>query len=41
MNLYTMGMFTPERRNEALMCISLMDFDGKDEMLSRLREGAI
>jgi hypothetical protein len=41
MSLYNMGMFTPERKDEALMCISLMDFDGKDELISRLREGAI
>ncbi len=39
MNLYSMGMFTPERQREAILCISLMDFDGKDEMLTRLREG--
>lgn len=40
MNLYSMGMFTPEKRDEAVMCISLMDFDGKDEMMRRLKEGA-
>ena len=39
MSLYNMGMFTEEKKDEAILCISLMDFDGKDEVLARLREG--
>lgn len=36
--LFSLGMLDPARRKEALIAIKLMDFDGKEEMLSKLAE---
>ncbi len=36
--LYNMGMFSPERKREAELCISMMDFEGKDSILHRICE---
>ncbi|MBQ7669652.1 MAG: hypothetical protein IJS45_02895 [Clostridia bacterium] len=35
---FAMGLFSPERREEAAACFSMMDFEGKDELLSKLSE---
>lgn len=35
--LYSMGVFAPERREEAVMLLSMMEFEGRDELLSRLK----
>ena len=35
---FAMGLFKPERREEALACISMMDFEGKDKMIKMLSE---
>ena len=32
-----MGIFDPARSNEAVSCISMMDFEGKDALVSRLK----
>ena len=34
---YKMGIFDPARSNEAVSCISMMDFEGKDALVSRLK----
>ena len=34
--LFSLGMLSPERRNEAKMAIKLMDFYGKEELLNKL-----
>ena len=34
--LYKMGLFSPENRAQASLCLSLMDFEGKDEILAKL-----
>lgn len=36
--LFSLGMLSPERKSEALLAIKMMDFDGKEELLARLRE---
>ena len=37
LQLYNAGMFNPELREQAIMAINMMDFEGKSEVLSRLR----
>jgi len=38
MELYRMGIFAPGRESEALACLALMDFDGRDELMQSLAE---
>lgn len=33
------GLFSPERREEALLCLEMMDFDGRDRMIELVRNG--
>ena len=37
--MYQMGMFDPARADQAVAAISLMDFEGKDETVERVRQG--
>ena len=37
---FAMGLFKPERRDEALSCVSMMDFEGKDKMIKTLSENS-
>ena len=34
--LYSAGMFNPQLADQALICIGMMDFDGKDEVLQKI-----
>ena len=34
--LFSLGMLNPERKDEALLAIKLMDFDGKDELMRQI-----
>ena len=36
---FAMGMFSPARREEAVKCISMMEFEGKDALIRELTEG--
>jgi len=36
--LYTMGVFEPQNRSSAIMLIEMMDFEGKDRLLEKLKE---
>lgn len=36
MELYRMGIFEPGREEQAMNCLELMDFDGKDELMRSL-----
>lgn len=36
--LFNLGMLDPNRKNEALIAIKIMDFDGKEELLQKLSE---
>ncbi|MBQ9544096.1 MAG: hypothetical protein IJV00_03085 [Clostridia bacterium] len=36
---YAMGFFDPSRRSEAAFCLSLMEFEGKDRIMSKLVSG--
>jgi hypothetical protein len=38
-NLYQMGVFAPENAQSALMMLSMMDFEGKDEIVAKVSEG--
>ncbi len=35
-NLYRMGIFNPKNSHQALLMLSMMDFDGKDEIVSKI-----
>jgi len=37
--LYGLGFFNPERAQEATICIGMMDFEGKDEILEQIKQG--
>ena len=37
--LYAMGFFNPERAQEALLALEMMDFEGKDKIVDQVREG--
>jgi hypothetical protein len=37
LQLYSAGMFNPEYREQAILAINMMDFEGKSEVLNRLR----
>jgi len=34
--LYSLGMFNPQMTDQALMCLEMMDFDGKDELMQKI-----
>lgn len=36
--LFKLGIFDPARYDEAVLCLSMMDFEGKDDVLSKLSE---
>ncbi len=36
LQLYSAGMFNPEMRSQAVMALSMMDFEGKEQVLARL-----
>ena len=38
-NLYKMGVFNPQNAESALMMLSMMDFEGKDEIVAKVTEG--
>ncbi len=38
-NLYKMGIFNPENAQSALTMLSMMDFDGREEIIRRVSEG--
>ena len=40
MELYRLGMFEPGREVQAMSCLELMEFDGKEELMRRLVSGS-
>ena len=38
MEFYRMGFFNPEMADQALSCMEMMDFDGKDQIIARISE---
>ena len=38
-NLYRMGIFNEDNMREAMIMLSMMDFDGKDEIMKKISEG--
>ena len=39
--LYGMGLFEPERAIPALVCLDMMDFEGKDKVKQQIQENAV
>ncbi len=40
LQLYKLGFFLPQNALQALSCLEMMDFDGKDEVMNRVRQNA-
>ena len=40
LQLYSMGIFEPQRADQALMCLEMMDFEGKDALQRRVGQQA-
>lgn len=38
LNFFKMGFFNPQATDQALMCLDLMDFDGKDEVMQKVSQ---
>ena len=38
---FRLGLFQPQKASEALACLSMMDFEGRDEMIRRISENAM
>ena len=39
MNLYSAGFFNPELAQQAMICLEMMDFEGKDKVLEQIKQG--
>ena len=39
MNMYNAGFFEPERAQQALVCLEMMDFEGKEKVLDYVQQG--
>lgn len=40
LQFFQLGFFRPEMEQQALACLDMMDFDGKQQILQKLRSGA-
>ena len=40
LQLYQLGFFNPEMADQALQCLQIMDFEGKDAVMGRIAQGA-
>lgn len=40
LQFFQMGFFTPQMAEQALMCLEMMDFDGKDEIMQKVSKNA-
>ena len=40
LQFFRLGFFEPTRAPQALRCLEMMDFDGREALMERLREGA-
>ena len=38
LQLYQLGMFNPQMAGQALMCLDMMEFEGKDALVRRITE---
>lgn len=38
--LYNLGMFNPQMANQALLCMEMMNFEGKEKVMEKIRENA-
>ena len=37
--MYNMGMFDPQNAPQALMCLEMMNFEGKEKIVRKIRDG--
>ncbi len=40
LQFYDKGFFDPARAEQAIMCLDMMDFDGRDELIGKIRKNA-
>ena len=40
LQLYSQGLFDPQRADQALMCLEMMDFEGKDLLMAKIARNA-
>ena len=40
LQFFQLGFFDPARADQAMQCLEMMEFEGKDQLLRRLSEGA-
>ena len=38
LNFYNMGFFNPQMSDQAIACLEMMDFNGKEDIIQRIRE---
>ena len=38
LNFYNLGFFNPQMADQAIACLEMMDFNGKDEIIQRIRD---
>ena len=38
--LFNIGLFNPENSSEALLCLEMMNFDGKEKIMNKIRQNA-
>jgi hypothetical protein len=41
MQFFGMGFFHPEKAKQALLCLQMMDFDGKDTVMQTIMENVL
>ena len=41
LQLYNSGFFNPEMRSQALIAIGMMDFEGKENVISHISNGGV
>lgn len=39
--LFNMGMFNPEMASQALLCLEMMNFEGKEKIVEKIKENAV
>ena len=39
-DLYNLGMFNPQMAKQALLCLEMMNFEGKEKIVERIKENA-
>ncbi len=40
-DLYNLGMFNPQMANQALLCLEMMNFEGKEKIIEKIKENSL